>query len=491
MRIPVGDNTAYIFKLTPHTTMKDKLASYNHLIETFVIVTETFLCGLLFLLFSKLSNEMQWDSLQVGGTTVLQIMLTLMLCYALCAIHSGVVLHRRKVHSLQIWKRVLENMFLFVLLGGLVLSVGNYADIASLFMLEYLFLLFLCLVSFRFTLRLLIRLYRMSKKHTRFVVLVGSTDNNLEIYHEMSGSEDTGYSVVGYFDGQANPAFPVECPYLGQPAQVQEYLEKHDYVHYLFCCLPSKDREVIVSLIDYCENHLVHFFSVPNVRNYLRHRMYFEMIGSVPILSIRKEPLGKIENRLIKRIFDVAFSLLFLCTLFPIIFLIVGVTIKITSPGPIFFRQKRNGLNNKEFWCYKFRSMKVNKESDTLQATLNDPRKTKFGDFMRRTNIDELPQFINVLLGDMSIVGPRPHMLKHTEEYSKIINKYMVRHFIKPGITGWAQVTGFRGETRELEDMEGRVKADIWYMEHWSFLLDLYIMYKTVANVLRKDKQAY
>ena len=132
MRIPVGDNTAYIFKLTPHTTMKDKLASYNHLIETFVIVTETFLCGLLFLLFSKLSNEMQWDSLQVGGTTVLQVMLTLMLCYALCAIHSGVVLHRRKVHSLQIWKRVLENMFLFVLLGGLVLSVGKYADIASL-----------------------------------------------------------------------------------------------------------------------------------------------------------------------------------------------------------------------------------------------------------------------------------------------------------------------------------------------------------------------
>ena len=123
--------------------------------------------------------------------------------------------------------------------------------------------------------------------------------------------------------------------------------------------------------------------------------------------------------------------------------------------------------------------------------SIGNARKTKFGDFMRRTNIDELPQFINVLLGDMSIVGPRPHMLKHTEEYSKIINKYMVRHFIKPGITGWAQVTGFRGETRELEDMEGRVKADIWYMEHWSFLLDLYIMYKTVANVLRKDKQAY
>lgn len=156
----------------------------------------------------------------------------------------------------------------------------------------------------------------MSKKHTRFVVLVGSTDNNLEIYHEMSGSEDTGYSVVGYFDGQANPAFPVECPYLGQPAQVQEYLEKHDYVHYLFCCLPSKDREVIVSLIDYCENHLVHFFSVPNVRNYLHYRMSFNIMGNVPYLGLRPDPLSWPGNRLLKRTFDIVVSSVFLCTFF-------------------------------------------------------------------------------------------------------------------------------------------------------------------------------
>ena len=419
-------------------TMKDKLASYNHLIETFVIVTETFLCGLLFLLFSKLSNEMQWDSLQVGGITVLQIMLTLMLCYALCAIHSGVVLHRRKVHSLQIWKRVFENMFLFVLLGGLVLSVGNYADIASLFMLEYLFLLFLCLVSFRFTLRLLVRLYRMSKKHTRFVVL-----------------------------------------------------EKHDYVHYLFCCLPSKDREVIVSLIDYCENHLVHFFSVPNVRNYLHHRMSFNIMGNVPYLGLRPDPLSWPGNRLLKRTFDIVVSSVFLCTLFPVILIVVAIVTGLTMPGPLFFRQKRNGLNGREFYCYKFRSMKVNADADRIQATEHDPRKTRWGNIMRKTNIDELPQFINVLLGDMSIVGPRPHMLLHTQEYSRLINKYMVRHFVKPGITGWSQVTGFRGETKELKDMEGRIRGDIWYLEHWSFGLDLYIMYRTVANVFRGEKNAY
>ena len=160
-------------------------------------------------------------------------------------------------------------------------------------------------------------------------------------------------------------------------------------------------------------------------------------------------------------------------------------------PGPIFFKQNRNGLNDKEFYCYKFRSMKVNKEADTLQATKDDPRKTRWGNIMRKTNIDELPQFINVLLGDMSIVGPRPHMLKHTEEYSKLINKYMVRHFVKPGITGWSQVTGYRGETKELKDMEGRVIGDIWYIEHWSFWLDIYIIYKTVRNAIHGEKNAY
>ena len=135
--------------------------------------------------------------------------------------------------------------------------------------------------------------------------------------------------------------------------------------------------------------------------------------------------------------------------------------------------------------------MRVNKDSDKVQATLNDPRKTRLGNFMRKTNIDELPQFINVLLGDMSVVGPRPHMLKHTEEYSKLIDKYMVRHLVKPGITGWAQVTGFRGETKKLWQMEGRVERDIWYLEHWTFMLDLYIIYKTVKNAVKGEKEAY
>ena len=239
-------------------------------------------------------------------------------------------------------------------------------------------------------------------------------------------------------------------------------------------------------------NNVVHFYSVPNVSNYLHHRMYFNMIGTVPYLSFFRDPLSSsVQNRVIKRTFDIVFSLTFLCTIFPIVLLVVAVITKITMPGPLFFRQKRNGLNDKVFYCIKFRSMRVNDDADKVQATKDDPRKTKWGNIMRKTNIDELPQFINVLLGDMSVVGPRPHMLKHTEEYSQLIDKYMVRHFVRPGITGWSQVTGFRGETKELSQMEGRVKGDIWYIEHWTFWLDLYIIFKTIANAIRGEKEAY
>ena len=192
-----------------------------------------------------------------------------------------------------------------------------------------------------------------------------------------------------------------------------------------------------------------------------------------------------------KRIFDIVFSLLFLCTLFIPILLIVTIVTELTMPGPVFFRQKRTGLNGKEFTCLKFRSMKVNAQADSLQATKGDSRVTRWGEIMRHTSLDELPQFINVLLGDMSVVGPRPHMLKHTEEYSQLIDKYMVRHYVKPGITGWSQVTGFRGETQTLDQMEGRVKGDIWYIEHWNFWLDLLIIFKTVANVFKGDEEAY
>ena len=402
--------------------------------------------------------------------------------------YSGV---RHKGTFLGITEKAEYNVFYFSILTGTVLSVGKFMNICSLFFPAYISTLFLLLSLFRLTFRDILKRFRSQGKNIRYVVLVGSTSNNIEMYHELSDDPSTGYKVNGYFDDKPNPEMPSQCCYLGRPEEVQNYLKKNSYIHYLFCCLPSHRSEIIVPIINYCENHLVHFYSVPNLHNYLQNRVYFNMMGNVPYLSLRQDPLSRTENKLLKRTFDIVFSLLFLCTLFPIILIIVTIITKLTMPGPIFFRQKRNGLNDKEFYCYKFRSMKVNAEADTLQATKDDPRKTRWGNIMRKTNIDELPQFINVLLGDMSVVGPRPHMLKHTEEYSKLINKYMVRHFVKPGITGWSQVTGYRGETKELKDMEGRVIGDIWYIEHWSFWLDIYIIYKTVRNAIHGEKNAY
>ena len=203
-----------------------------------------------------------------------------------------------------------------------------------------------------------------------------------------------------------------------------------------------------------------------------------------------REPLTYLSNRIAKRSFDFVFSFFVCLFLLPFI-PIIGFIIICQSRGPIFFKQERTGLNGKSFMCYKFRSMHVNNDADTKQATKDDPRKFAFGEFMRKTNIDELPQFFNVLFGDMSVVGPRPHMVYHTEHYRKLIDKYMVRHFSRPGITGWAQVTGFRGETKELWQMEERIRRDIWYIENWSFWLDLKIILMTFTSFFKNDKNAY
>jgi putative colanic acid biosynthesis UDP-glucose lipid carrier transferase len=196
-------------------------------------------------------------------------------------------------------------------------------------------------------------------------------------------------------------------------------------------------------------------------------------------------------NLLLKRVFDIVFSLLVIGLIFPWLFPIIVIMIKMDSAGPVFFKQQRSGRQNDSFLCYKFRTMQVNADSNQLQATKGDSRVTKMGVFMRRTNIDELPQFFNVFLGSMSVVGPRPHMLKHTEQYSELINNYLVRHYAKPGITGWAQVNGYRGETKELIEMRDRVDYDIWYIENWSLLLDLKIVYMTVFNVFQGEENAY
>ncbi len=272
---------------------------------------------------------------------------------------------------------------------------------------------------------------------------------------------------------------------------IKEYLENNK-VHQVYCSLnPALKSEIVNSIILSCENLFIDFFYVPNMEGYLHRSKTFSELGPFTVIKLRDEPLANPLNAAIKRLFDIIVSLLFLVTLYPIIWCFVAIGTTISSPGPILFKQKRTGYKGRPFTMYKFRSMKVNADADKLQATADDPRKTKFGDFLRRTSIDELPQFINVLLGDMSLIGPRPHMELHTEIYTKLVDEYLVRHMVKPGLTGWAQVNGCRGETKTTEAMADRVRYDIWYIEHWSLALDVRIIFMTIAQILGGDKQAY
>ncbi len=461
----------------------------SRLYKIAIILGDLIILNVLFIL---LYNGM--DAVSAGtkfGGSLLRLSILSNLVYLVCNYSHGVVLHRRIVRADHIVQKAIRNTVLHALVfNAFIVFLTNFGHLPMRFLVAFYSLFLVLLISYRLGARFALKAYRRHGGNSRAVVMIGEGDNMSELYLEMTSDSSSGFNVMGYFNDAPAASFPDELPYLGKPETAVPFLQEHN-AQDVYCGLPSTRSKTIVPLINYCENHFIRFYYVPDVRNYLKRQMHFEMMGNTPIMSIRQEPLAQMENRIVKRAFDLLFSLTFLCTLFPFLYIGIGIAIKCSSPGPIFFKQKRSGKEGKEFWCYKFRSMRVNDQSDTLQATKNDCRKTRVGDFLRRSNLDELPQFINVLRGDMSVVGPRPHMLKHTEEYSKLIDKYMVRHLVKPGITGWAQINGFRGETKELWQMEGRVLKDIWYLEHWTFLLDIYIIYRTLKSCIIGDKAAY
>lgn len=412
--------------------------------------------------------------------------------YVPAVLYLPPLLYRRIVHVDRIVERVFHLILLFAALYIVVLSLLKGEDVPYEFVFSAMGMSWLLLSMERLLLRVGIKSIRKRGKNIKKVILVGAPEYCESLYKEIS-DPNYGFKVAGiFYDNAEKYTLNMPIPYLGGTELVTEYLTAHNDIKAVYCAVSEETRYETKNILRYCENSVVRFFALPVYLNQLNKKMVTTQLGNNMLLTSRNEPLDNINNALIKRAFDLICSTIFLLTLFPVIYVIVAVIIKRQSPGPVLFRQERSGLNGKIFMCYKFRSMHVNKEADTVQATENDPRKFKFGDFMRRTNIDELPQFINVWLGDMSMVGPRPHMLKHTEMYSQLIKEYMVRHWVKPGITGWAQVLGLRGETKELKQMEDRVKADIWYVENWNFWLDVKIIWKTFWNTItRNDKNAY
>lgn len=333
--------------------------------------------------------------------------------------------------------------------------------------------------------------YRAKGGNYRRIVVVGANKSSELFMREILEHNEFGYKFLGYFDNKVEPGIKIELE--GNLEELKDYCMLHS-VDELYSSLdPSENEEYLENLMHFCDDKLIRYRIIPEFSDYLSKRfkkIMVEYYGNIPVITMRPEPLDNLYNRIQKRLFDIFSSLMFFIFIAWWLFPIIALVIKLSSRGPVFFIQKRSGEQNKEFYCYKFRSMRVNTLSDVQQATKDDPRITGIGKILRKTNLDELPQFWNVLKGDMSVVGPRPHMLKHTEEYSKIINNFMVRHFVKPGITGAAQANGYRGDTTDPELMRKRVQYDVWYLENWSFWLDVKIVFLTVWSMLKGNENA-
>lgn len=323
------------------------------------------------------------------------------------------------------------------------------------------------------------------------LVIVGDSPAAEEIFRYCEDQTVRGYRFRGVFtDEPLTGALAKQR--VGDVEAVRAFVVQNK-IDILYCALPGTRKQEITELMEFCERNTIRFRVIPSADSFIPvvKTSDLEFHGSVPVSKLRKEPLDRAVNRRLKRAFDILFSASVILFVFTWLFPLLAILIKLSSRGPVLFKQMRLGRDNQEFVCWKFRSMRMNKEADSKQATKDDPRVTGIGRFLRRSNLDEMPQFINVLLGHMSVVGPRPHPLRLNEQYRDIIDKYMVRHFVRPGITGWAQVNGLRGETRTPELMERRVELDVWYLENWSFWLDLRIVVKTVTNMFGRDEMAY
>ncbi|GAB3823337.1 exopolysaccharide biosynthesis polyprenyl glycosylphosphotransferase [Hymenobacter jeollabukensis] len=375
-----------------------------------------------------------------------------------------------------------------LLLVGAVL-LGQYW-VPARYLLSVYSLSVVAIVTGRFLLTFGYRKYMqyLSRPISRYVI-VGVGESGQSLYRFLASHDPDGNEFAGFFADEPIPG-GLRPLVRGRLADLKEYCQRSQ-VDEIYFSLPLDRRDLIEDFSQFADQHFLSFRIVPDFSGTVRKDVNVYFYDHLPILTIRHAPLGIRTNQVLKRVFDIGFSLTVILTVFPILLPILALIIKLDSPGPVFFKQMRPGKRNQLFPCFKLRTMRTDHGRAELQATKNDVRITRVGTYLRKYNLDELPQFFNVLLGHMSVVGPRPNMISQLEEYSKHISQYQMRHAVPPGITGYAQVNGYRGETREAGTMEKRVEYDLKYMENWSFGLDMKIIGQTVWNMVRGEKNAY
>ncbi|MBL7073645.1 undecaprenyl-phosphate glucose phosphotransferase [candidate division KSB1 bacterium] len=397
---------------------------------------------------------------------------------------------------------VLKTIFVVFVLIFSFITLYKAHYYSRLFLGYFLILITVLLILSRVTTWAVFRWLRKRGRNTRNLLIVGAGRAGEKLLDLIEDNPGYGYRMAYYLDDRPGEGLLARLKKLkdlkvGKVKELEGILannpmSKMGDIEEVLIALPLSNGKVINSLISTCDYYGIKPKVIPDFFWSLPQKISLDSFADVPVISLREFPLDYAHNRLLKRCFDILVSSLILL-FYPIIYAIIGTAIKLSSRGPVYFKQERTGLNNRNFDFYKFRSMQQHSPeiANTLQATKDDPRITAVGRFLRKTNLDEIPQIINVFKGNMSLVGPRPHMLKHTDQYQKLVPKYMVRHLIKPGMTGWAQVNGYRGETKRVELMKRRVEYDLYYIENWSFWFDIKILFLTLWVVLKGQEMAY
>ncbi|HZY80872.1 MAG TPA: exopolysaccharide biosynthesis polyprenyl glycosylphosphotransferase [Cyclobacteriaceae bacterium] len=372
-----------------------------------------------------------------------------------------------------------QSAFIFIHLLIVASLVFFFRQQYTFWQIALMYLVFLPLFFAFRVFALYLRKVFTDERTSKNYVVIGRNNLAQDLRRFYLANPEYGYRFKGYLDF-ANDEISLE--------RVSEFCAQND-IQEIFCCLPVQAEKQLQNIVAFGLNSLIKVRIVTNPPSATSQNIRFDS-DQVPSLD-QTIALDEGKSQVLKRMFDIVFSSVFVLLVMSWLVPLVGILIKLDSPGPVFFVQLRSGRGNKPFKCFKFRTMKVNAQSDTLQATKGDSRITKLGHFLRKTSIDEFPQFFNVLIGTMSVVGPRPHMLKHTDEYSQLIEHFMGRHYVKPGITGLSQCLGYRGETKDLVDMENRVRMDRYYIENWTFFFDIKIIFMTVVSLIRGSDKAF
>ncbi|MFI1772652.1 exopolysaccharide biosynthesis polyprenyl glycosylphosphotransferase [Thalassobellus citreus] len=394
----------------------------------------------------------------------------------------------RYTSALSIIYLLLKQFFVFAIIVYAFQGAFRSINVSAFITLKYLTFSFLAIGIIKLISFYILKAFRLFfKGNLRNVVIIGKGENVKDLQRVFNNKKDLGYNLLATFSNSEKDNVT------GNIKDSFQFLKSNLIVDEIYCAIDELTEKQVNEYVKFANINHCNIKFIPNSTKLFNKRLHTDYYNYLPVLSIRKVSLNNNFNKLIKRIFDILFSLIIIVFILSWLSIIIFILLKIESKGPLFYRHKRNGINYKEFYCFKYRSLNITKEVGGTYVKQNDERLTKIGKFLRKTSIDELPQFINVLKGEMSVVGPRPHMPSYTDAYSKKIDKFnfIFRHGVKPGITGLAQIKGYRGEVADDKDIINRVKYDIFYIENWSLILDLKIIFLTVINILIGEEKAY